>query len=44
LFDVASDVLEQNPVTGPRTRDIRKKLQTAMDRMPAEGQTLLKFD
>ena len=44
LFDVANDVLEQNPVINPRTRAIRKELQEAMDRMPAEGQTLLKFD
>ena len=44
LFDVTNDVLEQNPVINPRTRAIRAELQEAMDRMPAEGQTLLKFD
>ena len=44
LFDVPNDVLEQRPLTGPETHAIRKTLQAALDRMPAEGQTLLKFD
>jgi len=44
LFDVANDVLEQAPVTGQQTREIRKQLQAAMDLMPAEGRTLLMFD
>jgi len=44
LIDVKNDVLEQSPVTGPETVAIRKQLQAAMHRMPAEGQTLLKFD
>lgn len=44
LVDVKRDVLEQNPVVGPETDAIRKELQAALDRMPAQGQTLLKFD
>jgi hypothetical protein len=44
LYDVENDVLEKDPVTSPETEAIRKKLQAAMDRMPSEGQTLLKFD
>jgi arylsulfatase A len=44
LFDVKNDVLEKSPITGSETRAIRKQLQAAMDRMPSEGQTLLKFD
>jgi len=44
LFDVENDVLEQHPVDSQETNALRWKLQAAMDRMPAEGQTLLKFD
>jgi arylsulfatase A len=44
LIDVKNDVLEKNPVNTPESNAIRRKLQAAMDRMPAEGQTLLKFD
>ena len=44
LIDVKNDVLEQSPVTGPQTNTIRKQLLAAMDPMPAEGQSLLKFD
>ena len=44
LFDVKNDVLEERPVTGPKSAAIRKQLQAAMDRMPGRGQTLLKFD
>ena len=44
LFDMKNDVLEERPVTGPKSAAIRKQLQAAMDRMPARGQTLLKFD
>ena len=44
LFDVQNDLLEQSPLTGPDTDGIRQRLQVAMDRMPAEGQTLLRFE
>jgi len=44
LFYVKNGVLEKNPATGAETNAIRKQLQAAMDRMPAEGQRLLKFD
>jgi len=44
LYDVKRDILEQRPVSGPDTRAIRKQLQAALDRMPAQGQTLLQFD
>ena len=44
LFDVQNDVLEKQPVAGPEADTIRRQLQAAMDRMPAKGQTLLKFD
>ncbi len=44
LIDVKNDVLEKSPVTNPEYNSIRNKLQAAMDRMPAEGQTLLNFD
>ena len=44
LFDVKHDVREQTPVTGPGSNTIRQQLQSALDRMPTEGQTLLKFD
>ena len=44
LYDVENDVLEKDPVTSPETEAIRTKLQAAMDRMPSEGQSLLKFD
>ena len=44
LFDMQNDVLEETPVTDPTTTAIRARLQEAMDRMPAEGQAILKFD
>ena len=44
LFDVRNDVLEQQAVSGAETGPIRSRLQAAMDRMPTEGQTLLKFE
>ena len=44
LIDVKNDVLEKTPVESPETKAIRQKLQAAMDCMPSEGQTLLKFD
>jgi arylsulfatase A-like enzyme len=44
LIDVRNDVLEKSPVTGVETAAIREKLQAALDKMPAEGQTLLNFD
>jgi len=43
LFDVQNDVLEKTPVMGTQHNAIQQTLQTAMDRMPAEGQTLLSF-
>ena len=44
LIDVRNDILETTPIEGPDSDPIRQKLQTAMDRMPREGQTLLDFD
>ena len=44
LFDVRNDVFERYPVAGPESDAVRRQLQAAMDRMPANGQTLLKFD
>jgi arylsulfatase A len=44
LFDVQNDVLEQTPVKGSQFNAMRNALQTALDRMPAKGQTLLDFD
>ena len=44
LIDVRNDVLEKSPVTSVEATPIREKLQAALDRMPAEGQTLLNFD
>ena len=44
LFDVANDVLEKKPVTGPASKRIRKELQAALDQMPSEGQKLMNFD
>jgi arylsulfatase A len=44
LFDVANDVLEKKPVTGPASKGIRKQLQAALDQMPSEGQKLMNFD
>lgn len=44
LFDVKNDVLEKKPVTGSQTAAVRKNLQAGLDRMPSQGQTLLKFD
>lgn len=42
LFDVKNDVFEKTQVSGHD--QIRKKLQAVLDRMPAEGQTLLRYD
>lgn len=44
LFDVKNDVLEKSPITGKESDATRKKLQAAMDRMPAKGQKILKFE
>ena len=44
LIDVKNDVLEKSPVTGVEAAAIREKLQAALDRMPAAGQTLMNFD
>lgn len=44
LFDIENDVLEKNPLTGPEYRQVRKKLQKAMDAMPAEGQQIMQFE
>ena len=44
LFDIKNDVLEKSPVTSEESAAIRKKLQAALEQMPAKGQTLLKFD
>ena len=46
FVDVAADVNEQNPLTGPLTgaaSAARLKLKRALASMPAEGQSLLKF-
>jgi arylsulfatase A len=44
LVDVKNDVLEQKSLKGAEYTVIRKELQAALDRMPAEGQSLFKFD
>jgi len=44
LIDVQNDVLEKTPINNSQYDPLRQKLQAAMDRMPAEGQTLLNFD
>jgi arylsulfatase A len=44
LIDVKNDILEKSPVTSVEAAAIREKLQAALDRMPAEGQTLLNFN
>lgn len=44
LFNIEKDVLEKKPMAADKMKRIRKQLQTEMDRMPTEGQTLLKFD
>lgn len=44
LIDVQNDVLEKTPINNSQYNPLRQKLQAAMDRMPAEGQTLLNFD
>lgn len=44
LVDVKNDVLEQKSLKGAEYNVIRKELQAALDRMPAEGQSLFKFD
>ena len=42
--EVKNDVLEQKFLKGAECNVIRKELQAALDRMPAEGQSLFKFD
>jgi arylsulfatase A len=42
LIDVPNDVMEQFPVSGQD--EVRERLQKAIDRMPAKGKTLLRFD
>tara|TARA_R110002049_G_scaffold285698_4_gene467029 strand:- start:177122 stop:178402 length:1281 start_codon:yes stop_codon:yes gene_type:complete len=42
LFDVKNDVFEKTPVAG--NDETRKKLQGVLDRMPEEGQTLLRYE
>ncbi len=47
FIDVAADVNEQNPLTGTLTGAVsaaQTKLKRALASMPAEGQSLLKFD
>ena len=44
LYDVKNDVKEQHLVDSAASKSVRQKLQAAMDRMPSEGQSLLKFD
>ncbi len=42
LIDVQNDVFEQAPVSG--FDEVRHRLQAVLDRMPATGQTLLRYD
>lgn len=42
LIDVKNDVFEQLPVEGHE--HIRSRLQAVLDRMPAEGQSLLRYE
>jgi arylsulfatase A-like enzyme len=42
FFDVKNDVFEKMQVAGHD--EIRKRLQSVLDRKPAEGQTLLRYD
>jgi arylsulfatase A len=42
LIDVPNDVMEKSPVSGQD--EVRERLQKAIDRMPAKGKTLLRFD
>lgn len=44
LFDIQNDVMEKNPIDPSESVDIRKKLQSTMDQMPAKGQSIFKFD
>ncbi|MEX0321791.1 MAG: sulfatase-like hydrolase/transferase [Puniceicoccaceae bacterium] len=44
LFDIENDVMEKNPLTGPEYKQVRKKLQKAMNAMPAEGQQIMQFE
>ncbi len=44
LFDVQTDVLEKTPIKNSESEIIRRKLQAAMDRMPATGRMLFDFD
>ena len=42
LFDVENDVFEKSPVAGQE--EVRERLQGVLDRMPAEGLSLLRYD
>ena len=42
LIDVRNDVMEKSPVGGQQ--GVRERLQKVLDRMPSEGQTILRFD
>jgi len=44
LFDIRNDVFEKRPVPSGKSVAVREKLQAALDRMPAEGQSLFKFE
>ncbi len=44
LFDIKNDVQEERPLIGAKTVAIRNELQAALDRMPAKGEALLRFD
>jgi len=44
LYDVRNDILEKSPFPENRRLKIRQRLAGAMSSMPAEGQSLLKFD
>ncbi|MEM1069734.1 MAG: sulfatase-like hydrolase/transferase [Planctomycetota bacterium] len=44
LFDVQNDIEEKSPIAAEKRQSIRKQLQAAMDRMPAEGQSLFQFE
>jgi arylsulfatase A len=44
LYDVRNDVLEKQPIETPASESVRRRLQAAMDRMPAAGQMLFDFD
>ena len=42
--EVCADLMEMHCVTNPEYEPIHKEVQATMDRMPAEGQKLLRFD